>query len=245
MCCIVWQCVAVYIRPRHTCDLVLTNSLTTWHVFPHAHTQTHTHTHTQIHIYTQISLIKFCATCLVLEMACYVALPKDGVGMNDSCHTYELGISHLWMRHSIYMNESCHTFEWVMSHVYMRHVTHIHIARIIIISLLLLSHMTHHVCNMCDMKYSYVWHDLFISVTWLIHVRDVTPSYMWHDSSRYKICVTRNIRTCDMTPFICRWDPLAGLELHSVQVQAITTVPCITTLNTAGSRVELHKKCKN
>ena len=158
---------------------------------------------------------------------------------------YEWFMSYIWIGHFTPMNAAIHVYEWVVSHIWMSHVTRLHETCHTHTYCTNYSHMTHHVCNMCDMKYSYVWHDLFISVTWLIHVRDVTPSYMWHDSSRYKICVTRNIRTCDMTPFICRWDPLAGLELHSVQVQAITTVPCITTLNTAGSRVELHKKCKN
>jgi len=32
-----------------------------------------------------------------------------------------------------------------------------------------------------------VWHDSFICVTWLIHMCDMTPSYVWHDSF---ICVT-------------------------------------------------------
>jgi len=32
-----------------------------------------------------------------------------------------------------------------------------------------------------------VWHDSFICVTWLIHMCDMTHSYVWHDSF---ICVT-------------------------------------------------------
>jgi len=32
-----------------------------------------------------------------------------------------------------------------------------------------------------------VWHDSFICVTWLIHVRDMTHAYVWHDSFK---CVT-------------------------------------------------------
>jgi len=35
---------------------------------------------------------------------------------------------------------------------------------------------------------SFVWHDLFICVTWLIHMCDMTHSYVWHD-----------LFTCDMT----------------------------------------------
>ena len=44
--------------------------------------------------------------------------------MNESCHTYEWVISHVWMGHVTHMNESCNTYEWVMSHIWMSHVTH-------------------------------------------------------------------------------------------------------------------------
>jgi len=41
--------------------------------------------------------------------------------------------------------------------------------------------------HMCDMTHSYVWHDSFICVTWLIHISDMTHPYGWHDSF---ICAT-------------------------------------------------------
>ena len=44
--------------------------------------------------------------------------------MNESCHTYEWVRSHIWMSHVTHMNEACHTYEWVMSHIWMSHVTH-------------------------------------------------------------------------------------------------------------------------
>ena len=44
--------------------------------------------------------------------------------MNESCHTYEWVMSHIWMSHVTQMNESCHTYEWVMSYIWMSHVTH-------------------------------------------------------------------------------------------------------------------------
>jgi len=50
---------------------------------------------------------------------------------------------------------------------------------------------------MWDMTHSYVWHDSFICVTWLIHMFNRTHSYVWHDSF---ICVTWLIHMCDMTP---------------------------------------------
>jgi len=46
------------------------------------------------------------------------------------------------------------------------------------------------------MTHSYVWHDSFICVTWLIHTCDMTHSCVWHDSF---ICVTRLSHICDMT----------------------------------------------
>jgi len=47
-----------------------------------------------------------------------------------------------------------------------------------------------------EMTHSYVWHDTFVCVTWLIHMRDMTHWYVWHDSL---ICVTWLIRMRDVT----------------------------------------------
>jgi len=69
---------------------------------------------------------------------------------------------------------------------------------------------------MCDMTYSYVWHDLFICVTWLIHMCDMTYSYVWHDlfisvTWLIYLCMTTHssrvtilMRMCDMT-HSCVW----------------------------------------
>jgi len=38
-------------------------------------------------------------------------------GMNESCHTYESVMSHIWMSHVTHMDESCCTYGWVMSHI--------------------------------------------------------------------------------------------------------------------------------
>jgi len=50
--------------------------------------------------------------------------------MDESCHTHEWVMSHIWMSHVTpidesvtHMNESCHTCECVMSHIRMSHVT--------------------------------------------------------------------------------------------------------------------------
>ena len=43
------------------------------------------------------------------------------------------------------------------------------------------SQRLHH-CHMCAMTHSYVCHDSFICVPWLIHMRAMTHSYVYHDS---------------------------------------------------------------
>ena len=53
------------------------------------------------------------------------------------------------------------------------------------------------------MPHSYVWHDLFICVTWLIHMCDTTHS-LWSELSQQSarlcmsMCVTRLIHACDI-----------------------------------------------
>ena len=62
--------------------------------------------------------------------------------MNESCHTYEWVMKHIWMSHVTHMNESCrnwtshvmhvngscHTYEWVMSHIWMNRVKHTNVS---------------------------------------------------------------------------------------------------------------------
>ena len=43
--------------------------------------------------------------------------------MNESCHTYEWVMSHIWMSPVTHMNESCHTYEWVTSRAIPSHCT--------------------------------------------------------------------------------------------------------------------------
>ena len=68
-----------------------------------------------------------------------------------------------------------------------------------------------------DMTHSYVWHDSFIRVTWLICTCDMTLSYVcvhmrrtWHIQMCVQMCRIWHIHVCDMTPsyvwhdsFIC------------------------------------------
>jgi len=122
--------------------------------------------------------------------------------------THHWDTSPVWCRDDIC--ESCHTYEWAMSHIWMSHVTYIYwskeppppwggflftmfpdhepVARMMHHRNSPTSHrrcggvLSINICmtwliHMCDMTHSYVWHDSFICVTWLIHVCDMTHIY--------------------------------------------------------------------
>jgi len=108
---------------------------------------------------------------------------------------------------------------------------------------------------MCDMTHSYVWHDSSIVRHWLIHMWDMTHSYMcdmthsyvWHDSSigatlthsyvrhdsficvRHDsfICVTWLNHRCDIDSFICvTWLIHMCNVTHSYMCHYL--FPCVT-----------------
>jgi len=141
---------------------------------------------------------------------CHADMSAGVTRMNESCHTYEWVMSHVWMSYVTCMNESH------MSHrnecgILVQSVAHLHVWHDSFIFVPWLIHM-------CDMTHSYVWNDSFICVTWVIHMCDVTHShvcrdsfirvtclihmygmihwYVWRDSF---ICVTWLIHMCDMT----------------------------------------------
>ena len=103
--------------------------------------------------------------------------------------------------------ESCRTYEWVMSltnescHIWARHVGYES------------EHHHNDISNClhlkCDMTQSYLtwlirkWNNWFICAIWLIHMCDMTRSYVRHDSI---ICATWLIHKCDMTHFYVRYD---------------------------------------
>jgi len=77
-------------------------------------------------------------------------------GMNESCHTYEWVMSHIWMSHVTHMNESCHTYEWVMSHIWMSHVTHMNES-----------------CHTYEWVMSYIW------MSHVPHTNESCRTYEW------------------------------------------------------------------
>jgi len=143
--------------------------------------------------------------------------------MDESCHTYGWVMSHIWMSHVTHMDESCHTYGWVMSQIYMSHVTHMNKSCCAYESVSNLCHDT--IChdthmkligirNMCVMTYesccaykvpcdtmlsmTCLWHDSFMSRTWLIHVYDMTHPYVMTHISNWLVCATWHMK-CNMS----------------------------------------------
>jgi len=77
---------------------------------------------------------------------------------------------------------------------------------------------------MCDMTHSYVWHDSFIRVTWLIRTCDTTHSspkvaaseglWLIHMCVMAHGCVTKLIQTCDVTWLVDIWATKVGGKLR-------------------------------
>jgi len=109
------------------------------------------------------------------------------------------------------------TYEWVMSHIQEHNADY---AKAIKDTALMSdgAHIAGSTCacnewgvsqvtwlvHVCDMTHSYMWHDAFIYDTWRIHICDMTHSYMWHDAFIY---VTWRIHICDMTHSYMWHDP--------------------------------------
>jgi len=96
--------------------------------------------------------------------------------MNESCHTYEWVMSHLWMSHVTHMNESCHTYEWVMSHLWMSHVKLMKESWYPyewVLSHVWMSHVTH----MNESCHTYEW--VMIHMNGSCHTYEWVTSHIW------------------------------------------------------------------
>jgi len=169
-------------------------SVFTWYVYV-------THVHVLQHCMQCVAaccsvLQRVAVCCSVLQrgvdvLQCVAAFSRDMYTSHMSCQTYEWVMSHTWMSHVPHMNK-------VISHIWMSHVTH-----------------TNESCPTYErVPASCI---VFVCVTWLVHVCDMFPSCVWHDSfirssiiyvlcnlvpvSRMVyVCVTWRIHVCDMTP---------------------------------------------
>jgi len=124
--------------------------------------------------------------------------------LNESCHTSEWVILHIWMIHLTHLNESCHTSEWVMSHIWMIHVTHVqeschtfewcHTCAWFMLHICIspVTHI-HESCHtyafvMAHIYMSHVTHMKWVTLTWY-HVTHLNP---WHEpchtSNRGQFC---------------------------------------------------------
>jgi len=135
-------------------------------------------------VQTNVSLLQsfLWKPCLVCRHSCtydtFICVTSP-VHVNESCHTYECVMSHIWMTHSKHMNGSCHTHEH-------------------------LSMCVAWLIHTCGMTHSYVWHDSFMYMetrlshmcrectgssvflhTRRIHMRDMTHSCVWSESFIY------------------------------------------------------------
>ena len=66
----------------------------------------------------------------------------------------------------------------------------------------------------CGMTHSHVWRDLFLCVTWRIHMCDMTYSHVWHDTHR-RFNGEMKATPCRSMPLLCthtyRWVRAAGV----------------------------------
>jgi len=107
---------------------------------------------------------------------------------HESCHTCAIVMSHICMSHVTRMNQSCRTFQWVMSacmdescHTYTCVLSRMRMMWSEWLFMIRMikrswpeSWVMSQIWMMWSMKDSYVWHDVLLCVTWLIHMCDIT-----------------------------------------------------------------------
>jgi len=168
--------------------------------------------------------------------------------MNVSCHAYEWVTSHIYMRHITRMNSSNHLYSSIDEFIrvtclmYMCDLTHSYVWHdtLICVTCRSASHL-HHTCCLCCV---FTWrsHDSFVCVTGLIHMCDMTRSYVRHDSF---IFVTRLIHMCDMTRLYLWHDPfISYLPFHPTS-EPLCSSFLSTDLSAASIARSLSKKSPN
>ena len=130
--------------------------------------------------------------------------------MNESCHTYEWFMSHVWLSHAKHMIESCHTYEWVMLQTWISHVTQVsmHPAKHEYVT----SRMSH-VTHMNESCHTYEW---VMSHIWMSQVMQV----MSHRS----LCIPQDMSIRHFTNESCHlWRNHANGSCHIWRCHGIST----------------------
>ena len=106
--------------------------------------------------------------------------------MNESWHTYEWVMAHIWMSHVTHMKESCRTCEWVVAHVRMSHGTHTKESCHThgwVPSHMWIRHVSHMnvSCHTCEWVVSHIWmshaaHEWVMAHIWMSHVTRMNES---------------------------------------------------------------------
>jgi len=120
------------------------------------HTQTHTHVHAHVHAHThthtQFIYYKICDVCVYVCVCIHAPWRTRMQHTRAHLNTHTKWTWHIRMSHVTHLNETCHTHMRYTSQELKKE--HAHEAK----------------------------HSQSPCVTWLIHICDMTHSYMWHDS---------------------------------------------------------------
>jgi len=139
--------------------------------------------------------------------------------VNESCHTYERVMSHIWMSHVTRANESCHAYEWVMTdmqydpfsrvmdpiYLYIYIYIYMYIQICIYVYKLSRVHVTWHIFHV---RYAWVMtHTYLVSwphkchMRWLFDMWTSFVTYEWVTSDMCESCMTTSHES--LTLYIC------------------------------------------
>jgi len=127
-------------------------------------------THVDLSVYTHMNESFTCHTDgqgNAFIHVCSLTNPH-GIDTNEPCHTHtNESLSHIWMCHVTHMNETCHTDGPGNTTLCdSHHMSHVWVMSHVIV--------WYYLVHLCDVSHSYVWHDSYICAPWLIHICDRT-----------------------------------------------------------------------
>jgi len=110
------------------------------------------------------------------------------LNMSDLTHSYVCHNSFTCVRWTIHLYLECMESFWLVYRdislwkitVHICDMTHSYVLGVYENPLVSVCH-----ANTCDMPHLYIWHDLFMYVTWPMYMSDMTHSYVWEDSFVY------------------------------------------------------------